>query len=525
MTRRVNAFKTSRFSDFSWGINLRNSPDKINDNQFQELNNMSSEGNKLNTIKWFKFIKQLTWDGSVWSVQWIKLFSNYLICIFKANLYVYNLTTWVVSTQAVAVISQTDRFQIVINKLTDISIIIINTNPTTIENIKAYEFNLTTLVFVNKAFTWLSNQNFKCWAFYEGKLFLWGNPSAPSVLYFSKTFWALSLANIYDFSAYNSASQVVWDWEAIIWFASNHTEFFIFKTNSIWKVITSIDTGTSYVYQLRQETATWAINVFCISNVEKDIIYFDWTTLRRISYEQNIQALSDSSIGKDIENGISSLTQTQKDNCFMIYSYPYVKLVLRSNTSTVNNFAILYNVVDKWFSTQTWIEANIGTNWIYNNVKVSYIGSQFDSTIFQDNISVNYNDSDITFYARSKEITFWDWVNYKQFYRMEFNGIITIWLSTSISIYVDGKLIITKTINSNPWSSLAPTIGTATFGSTPIGGNNIIVEWNTTNFETKIELYNTWKKIEYLLSWVGQGTLQLNWQTVTYKHTKAYDIH
>lgn len=521
----MSKFKTSRFSDFSGGINLRNSADRIDDNQFQELINMSSEGNKLVLIKWFTFLKQLTWDWTVGKIQWMELFSNYLICIFKANLYIYNLSTWVVSVQAAAVTSQTDRFQIVINKLTDIAIILINTNASTTEDIKAYEFNISTLAFVNKAFTWLVSKNFKCGAFYEGKLMLWGNPTAPSVLYFSKTFWATSLANIYDFNAYNSWSQVVWDWEAIVSFASNNTEFFILKTNSVWKIVGSTDTWTAYAYQLRQETSTWIINAFCIVNVEKDIIYFDWTTVRRISYEQNIQALSDSAIGKDIEPWIKSLSQSQKDNAFMVYAYPYVKLVLRSNTSAVNDFGILYNVVDKWFSTQVGIDGYIGTNGIYNNQRVAYMGSQFDSSVFQDNEWLNYNDGDISFKSRSKKVNFGDGVNYKQFLRMEFNWVITIWLLANITIYVDGKEIVTKTIDSSESSELSPTLGSATFGSSPFGSNNDVDEWTTTRFETKIELYNSWRDIEYIISWSWQWIIELNWQTITYKHTLAYDTH
>lgn len=521
----MSKFKTSRFSDFSGGINLRNSADRIDDNQFQELINMSSEGNKLIIIKGFKFLKQLTWDGTIGKVQWMKLFSNYLICIFKANLYIYNLSTWVVSIQTSAVTSQTDRFQIVINKLLDISIILINTNPSTTEDIKAYEFNITTLAFVNKTFTWLSDKNFKCWHLYEGKLMLGWNPSAPSVLYFSKTFLVTTPDNIYDFSAYNSSSQPVGDWEAIVSFASNNTEFFIFKTNSIWKITWSQDVPPAYAFILRQENATWVINPFCIVNVEKDIIYFDWTTFRRISYEQNIQALSDSAIGKDIEPWIKSLSQNQRDNAFMVYAYPYVKLILRSNTSQVNDFGILYNVVDKWFSTQIGIDGSIGTNGIFNNQRVAYIGSQFDSSIFQDNESLSYNDGDISFKSRSKKVNFGDGVNYKQFIRMEFNWIITIWLQAYITIYVDGKEITTKQINSTPSSELAPTMGATIFGSTPIGSNNNIDEGTTTWFETKIELYNSWREIEYVINGLGQGILELNWQTITYKHTLAYDIH
>lgn len=523
----MSNFKPARFSDFSWGINLRNSADRIDDNQFQELINMSSEWNKLVVIKWFKFIKQLTWDWTTGKIQWIKLFSNYLVCVFKANLYIYNLNTWVVSIQTSAVTSQTDRFQIVINKLVDLAIIIINTNPLTTEDIKAYEFNVSTLAFTNKTFTWLANKNFKCGAFYEGKLLLWGNPSAPSVLYFGKAFSATSLALIYDFSAYDSGSQVVWDGEAIVSFASNNTEFFILKTNSIWKISEAKDDKTTpaYTYILRQETSTWIINPFCIVNVEKDIIYFDGTTIRRISYEANIQALSDSAVAKDIESGIQSLSQVQDDNAFMIYSYPYVKLYLKSNTSSVNDTCVLYNVVDKSFSTQIGIDWNIWTNWIYKNKRVAYVGSLFDSSIFQDNSSLSYNDGDILFKAKSKKFNLWDWVNYKQFYRMEFNGVITIWLVASITIYIDGKEIITKVIDSTPNILLNPTTWAATFWVTTFGSNSNNEETTTTNFETKIELYNSWRVIEYAINWNGQGILELNWQTITSKHILAYDPH
>lgn len=522
----MSNFKPARFSDFSWGINLRNSADRIDDNQFQELVNMSSEGNKLVIVKGFKFLKQLVSSPS-WKFQWIKLFSNYLVCVFNSNLYIYNLTTWVLSTQATAVVSTTDRFQIVINKLVDLSIILINTNPLTTEDIKAYEFNTTTLAFVSKSFIWLSDKNFKCGSFYEGKLLLWGNPSAPSVLYYWKAFSATSLANIYDFSWYTWGSQVVGDGEAIVSFASNNTEFFILKTNSIWKIVQSIDDKVtpSYAYQLRQETSTWIINPFCIVNVEKDIIYFDGTTIRRISYEANIQALSDSAIGKDIENGIAKLSQSQKYNSFMVYSYPYVKLYFRSNTSSVNDFAILYNIVDKGFSTQIGIEWYVWTSWIYDNKRVSYIGSQFDSSIFEDNKELTYNGSDIGFSARSKKINFWDWVNYKQFLRIEFNWVITINLDATITIYVDWKEIVAKKINSSASTNLTPVMGSSQFGTTPFGSNNSWVEEITTWFETKIELYNSWREIEYTISWIGQWILELNWLTINYKHTKAYENH
>ncbi len=160
-----------------------------------------------------------------------------------------------------------------------------------------------------------------------------------------------------------------------------------------------------------------------------------------------------------------------------------------------------------------------------NNIRVAYVWSQFDSSILEDNEWLSYNDWDMNFRARSKKVNFWDWVNYKQFLRMEFNGIITIWLSASITIYIDGKEIITRIINSSASSELAPTMGATVFGATPMGSNNNTSEWSTTQFETKIELYNSWREIEYIINGIWQGILELNWQTITYKHTLAYDIH
>ena len=81
----MSKFKPARFSDFSWGINLRNSADRIDDNQFQELINMSSEGNKLIVIKWYQstitlttpwYILLETWVDKILTETWDKLITE-----------------------------------------------------------------------------------------------------------------------------------------------------------------------------------------------------------------------------------------------------------------------------------------------------------------------------------------------------------------------------------------------------------------------------------------------------------------
>lgn len=516
-------FKTSRFSDFSWGLNLRDSEDRIQDTQFRQLINIASEGNKLKVIKWYLLLKSL--ESGTNRIQGLKLFSNYLIAVSNAKLHIYNLNTWALHTQNSAVTSTTDRFQIVVQKLVDVSIILINSSHSTVEDIKAYEFNITTFVFTSKSFTWLSNLNFKCGWFYEGKLFLGWNPSAPSIVYYSKTFWASSLANIYDFSAYNSGSQPVGDGETIIAFATNNTEFFIVKKNSIFKIIQAVDTWSAYSYQIRQETSTWALNVFDIINVEKDIIYFDWSTIRRLSYEQNIQALSDSAIGKDIESIILSLTQSQESNSFMNYSYPFVKLYLKSNTSSENDFAILYNVVDKWFSIQTWVEANIWTFGSYNSKRVSYVWMRYSSELFQDWQWSTISDSNISFSVVSKKMNMGDTVNFKRFVLEEFAWYISENESVTFNVYVDWKLVWTKTITAETSWTLPATTWSATIGSSPLGALDSETSESLYKFEVKIPFYKVWRDIQYEITWEWAWTFELNYHWVSYKHIKWYEIH
>jgi hypothetical protein len=43
-------------------------------------------------------------------------------------------------------------------------------------------------------------------------------------------------------------------------------------------------------------------------------------------------------------------------------------------------------------------------------------------------------------------------------------------------------------------------MGSTIFGATPMGSNNNVNDSSVTNFETKIELYNSGREIEYVIS-------------------------
>ncbi len=84
-------YQTSRWNDF-WGwINVRNSSDSIDDKQWTQWVNMSSEWNKLTTT--LGYVNYLTMGSWVSKGQAIALFSNYILEIHNRNLYIYNTTT------------------------------------------------------------------------------------------------------------------------------------------------------------------------------------------------------------------------------------------------------------------------------------------------------------------------------------------------------------------------------------------------------------------------------------------------
>ena len=522
MSLIAQSYKTSRWNDFWWGINLRTSSDAIDDKQWTVGNNMSSEWNKLVTIPWY--VEYYTPSSWVTKSQWIALYSWKILTLHNRNLYLYDTATWSLYTKANAVWNNSDTYSILTTKSFssgNISIVIININVATTEDIVAYEFDGST--FITKTFTSLTDKNFKCWAFYEWKLWLGWNPKFPSSLYTSRTWSVLNSWYIYDFSAYDSSSQNIWDGEPIVSVVTNHNELFVFKTNSIWRLNSTKDTWSIMAYIFKQETATWALNSRCVVPVEQDIIYFDWINIRRLSYEVNINSLNDDSISKEINPIIESLPSSQASNATMYFVYPFVKLFLRDKFSINNSVAIVYNIVDKSFSTQSWLEV---IQWVWgfvNNKRTAYFITSQTSTIYQDNVWYTYNWGNIQFNHKSKRYVLWDWVDYKRISQVELYGSITPWLIVNIDIMVNGSLVDTRQISFNEY--ILPTTWSSQFGDTLLWGNNEEDVPRTRDFVVRYEYFNDWRDFQFSVRWNWQWRFELHWLNLMYKSIKAYDIH
>lgn len=527
MGLKDRGYVTSRWNDF-WGwVNVLRSNDSIDDKQWQVGVNVSVEGNKLITLPWY--IESYAPWSWVSKSQGITVFSNYVITLHNRNMYVMNLTSWVVSTKTNAVANATDTYQIITTKSFGwkLTIITINTNVLATEDITWYEFDTATPWFTSITFTSLTNKNFKCGAFYDGKLLLWGNPAFPSSLYFSKTGSVASPTDLYDFSAYSSNAQNIWDGEAITSIVSNNSELFVFKTNSTWKQTWVSDTwadavSKSFVYIFRQIASSWALNPFCTVCVEQEIIYFDGINIRRVAYEQNIAALSDSSLSKDISSIINTFPSNQSATATMYYSYPFVKLFLRDKFSANNSVGVVYNVVDKAFSFQSWADVIQGVGWLFNNRRTAYFVTSQTSMVYEDNIGYSYNWGNINVSHKSKRYVLGDWVDYKRISQVELYWKISYWLTTYIDIYVNWALIDTREIYYE--DILLPTTWSTEMGNSLYGSNWEPVN-ELTDYVVRYEFFNDWRDFEFWIRSNWQWRFELHWLNLMYKAIKAYDIH
>lgn len=527
MSLKDKGYLTSRFYDFGGWINLRDSSDSIDDKQWTWWDNMVSEGNKLITVPWYvEYYAPWTWV-SKW--QAIALYSWKVLSLHNRNLYIFDTLTWTTYTKTNAVANAVDTYKIITTKsfsTGNIAMVILNTNISTTEDIVAYEFDWTT--FTTKTFTSLTDKNFKCGTFYQGKLLLGGNPKFPSALYHSKTGSVTASNNIYDFSGYDSNSQIVWDGEPIVSIMTNHNELFVFKTNSVWRSQWTQDSGAdavtkSYSYFLRQESATGAINTHCVLAVEQDVIYFDWLNFRRMSYEANINALNDDSISKEIAPLFDSLPKDQSWNATMWYSYPFVKLALRDKFSTNNSFNVLYNIVDKSYSVQTWIEVTQGIGGFINNKRTAYFITSQTSMVYNDNTWITFNWGNMRFSHKSKRYVFGDGVDYKRLSQVELYWKITPWMKTTIDIYVNGNIIDTRDIYFPDY--ILPTTWSTPFGDTLMGSNNEDAISPLQDFVVRYEYFHDWRDFQFAIRWNTQWRFELHGINLMYKNIKSFDLH
>lgn len=526
--------QTFQQKDLAWGINSLKPSNDIDDKQFVRSDNFTTEGNKLIKIKWYKKVKQFS--ATISPSQWIKLYGNVLVYLHNAILYVYNTNTYVTKSLAAAVtVGKEYHIEVFQDK-----IVCCNKD----EAPKAFTYDTT---FTNnpttQAFTWL-NAGFTATAsnFNKGTLLLaqykYGSPSQvefSNVLVFSQSVSSYAnLANAFLFTGGDASTQVIGDWNPITWFISGRDATYITKNSSIFKLddkkIEKDSAGAivGVAYPHTQVTSTWAVNHKTSINVDQDIFYFDWLNVRRLSYEANVLALKDSAISIDIYNTIQSLPRNQSE-AVMWYTYPYVKLALKSAFAGTNDIIFCYNVIDKSWNIQKGIVTNVATygHDITTSSVDGYFGSYFNGTVYEDDRTSWYDWGNIKCIAESKHFDFWNTIEYKRLVRFSFHWDISENFPVTIKIFSDDgvniKEVGSKTIQFTS-NAIEETTGSVTSGTATAGGS--WANWLKSNsYREKIELFSDWREFYYTIEcdWIWEFSMGAT--VFDFRYVVAYPIH
>ncbi len=512
---KLKNYQTSRYNDFWWGMNVRDSLDSIEDKQFSYLSNFSTEGNKLKTIKWYEPIIN-KWSG--W-IKWIASWSKYIAYIYGSSLYVYDTTTN--SDIASIAITSAANYNISVGKVIDTFICI----TSTLWDIDAqlFRFNWTTIT--SQAFTSLTNKKFVASQFMKNRLFLGWNQTYPSTVYSSKIGSPTAESNIYDFTfsvGTETCIETIWDVSPVTWFLDNNWEQYIFKTNWVYNISSykEFTATTNAWFKVDRITSTWSINQQVIQWTDQDVLYFDWRNVRRLSYEMNTLALKDSAISSEIAPLIDNLplNQIQATSWFI---YPYYKLFVKDRFSNTNNIWLVYNIREKSWSIQQWIFPSCWFSSYWIDWNKGYFASWVDWRIFSDNIWISFWWSDVNYIATSKKYAFGENLDFKRLWEVELYWEISSWFKMEVDVILDDVIIDTREIYFPNF--ISPTLWTSTTWVATFWW----VETNIKNnkFRVRYEYFNDWVFLQLRFRWTWIWSFELHWMNVENKFVKAYPIH
>ena len=511
---------TKRMRDLGGWINRLNSDTNIDDNQCIVSNNWGVEWNKVVSLKWYAAVHKFGSDNT--RVQWLSSYWDYLVWIQKSKIYVYNIVTWAEDSLTISWISDSDDFNITIGKFIDIYIIVTSRDWLYAPLSYKYVESTTTLTNDSSNFTW-----FVSWfkptssIFYRGQLLFGWTPTAPSVLYYSKSYVSTDVTpSWYTFNAYPAWAQTIGDGSPIVWFLSWQDKIYIWKRNSIWKIDGYTDDGISFAFQITKQTSTWPINQESFVNVMQDIFFYDGHSVRRLSYEANTLALKDSAISDNISPYLWSFPLNQV-SATSWFTYPYYKLAIRQELSSDNDFVFTYNVINKSWWTQTGLVTRHSVSW-YAEKWVAYFGSSYDWTIYKDNFTYTYDWQLIPRNYSWKVLDFWDSIDYKRLTEIEVSWLIAPWHLVYIDIIKEWTVIDTREI-------YFPSSYWATTWSSVIGATLSGSAWENTPsllpYVYRFECYDDWRTFQIWIrdNWVWYFEIQ--YLNAMYKFLKSFDIH
>lgn len=312
------------------------------------------------------------------------------------------------------------------------------------------------------------------WMTYWWKLFYitWNS----NILYFSKTADALYNARVKDFwneelwELYDAWLQMVWwDW-AITWLLAWENWIYVFKKNEVFYSNSVNDDGVGFTFVMNRIASNWAENYKAIVTVKQDTFYFDSNekALKRLSYEQNLTTLRDTSVSNVLWDKLDTYSNIQ-----LWYKYPNIYIYSPTNNT------IVYNVDNKSFT-----EYEL---WTIDKISWKYLSLW--STIY------TFWWTPFTSWTwLSKEYDLWDAIDEKRFWEIEvywkFLGLTNAYLD----VYINWVLKETVELTLSNWDY----------------------------FRRRFNLFDRWRYIQFWIKFENNEYLEINEVNINFKPLKSY---
>jgi len=485
MTKRT--FKEFSIRELNWWINTRDYATEIQDKQFTSLVNWNFEGNKIVSSKWMQvkytnnLAGKINWiliDGqNVYYAHWWKIYKNWVESV---------ITTWILPNK-----------KCYISVWWDIVFF-------TFDDWLTAPMYLTWWVLTTVAWIGLPKYNI----IYNGKWILgwyWNDN-----IYFSETWTPTNKPAIYTFSAYSAGSQSVW-WDSrwvISWFNVWENWLYVFKENAVYYSNTEKDTWVDFNFVFRKITSNGAIWQSAITNVDQEVFYYDGihNAVRRLWYERNLTTIRDVAISREIETTLQQLAWNQSF-ATSTFKYPNYKLFLRSDLvwDWINDLCFTYNVFNKSWTTETNKDCSVSER--------GYLGSWYEATIYNDDVTDSILDVWVIADWFSKEYSFWDVVDYKKYWECEIAWEIEDWVDLIFSVFTDWVEMDTITINRT--SSPTPSLGTKDLWSWLLWWSSSVK--SLLPFKERIDLYDSGQNFTFRIykQWIGSvaiSNVNIKWK-------------
>ncbi len=328
-------------------------------------------------------------------------------------------------------------------------------------------------------------------------------------------------------TGYPANVQWVSEWNSwnVVGFHTSEDWLYVFKNNSIHKTNTDKDTGTIFTYIFSKITDNWALSQRTICWGWQEVFYYDHLNraIRRLSYEQNLTTLRDTSISSEIEDLLRALPEDDEANderftklWSLNYTYPYLEFNYSDETSPyiytswvdenlkyrLPNKTLVYNVYNKSWSKRTEKE---------DNAPMCVAGNYFWTTDWDVWLS-NYGFTNKEGTSLSKEYTFTDDVDFKRIGELEIVGDIT-WIGWTKTLEVGVQIDETDAEIGLP-ATITRRIIEAT-------------DWQTVRFRERIDLFDDWERMTFSLdhSWNGKieiSDVNIKWKPLQVFHWDFY---